>query len=306
MLENALPLVIVNPASRGGAGARDWPLAASTLKAHLGAFERRFTERPGHATAIAEEEARGGRRFLLTFGGDGTISEAARGILCSGSAGATCELGVLPHGTGGDFIRSLCVPSRLADAARGLRDGKTVAIDVGRVTFSDGATRTFINSASFGLSGEVAYRANHSKKSGTSYARHTVSAALGFDFPEVLLESNGSEQRIRITTVSLHNGRFFGGGMKMAPTAVLTDGSLQMILVRKMSPLKLLSKAPLMYWGAHLGVAELEHGKVTTLDAAPTDPERVIRVEADGESPGQLPARFDIQPHALRVRVAAR
>jgi YegS/Rv2252/BmrU family lipid kinase len=281
-------------------------MAASTLKAQFGAFERRFTEAPGHAALIAQEEARSGRRLLLTFGGDGTISETARGILASGPSGLACELGVLPHGTGGDFIRSLSIPSRLADAARSLRHGKTVLIDVGRVTFSDGAERNFVNSASFGLSGEVAYRANHSKKTGVSYARHTVSAALGFDFPDVLLEINGYEHRARITTVSLHNGRFFGGGMKMAPAADLTDGSLQMILVRKMSPLKLLTKAPLMYWGAHLGVSEVEHACVTKLEAAATNPGHSIRVEVDGESPGELPACFEVQPHALRVRVAAR
>ena len=59
-----LPLVIVNPASRGGAGARDWAQAASTLSAHFGPFERRFTEAPGHATELAREEVESGRRAL--------------------------------------------------------------------------------------------------------------------------------------------------------------------------------------------------------------------------------------------------
>lgn len=304
--EQSLPLVIVNPASRGGAGGRDWPSAASALKSHFGAFERRFTERPAHATEIARDEARAGRRLLVTFGGDGTISETARGILDAGPAGSECVLGVLPHGTGGDFIRSLAMPRRLADAAEALRDGKTVAIDVGRATFSDGSERCFVNSASFGLSGEVAHRVNRSKKSGISYARHTVSSTLRFDFPEVRLRWNDTERRLRITSVSLHNGRFFGGGMKMAPAADLSDGELEMILVRKMSPLKLLSRAPLMYWGAHLGTAELEHRSITTLEASPVDPDRVLPVEADGESPGQLPARFGIDPGVLRLRVPAR
>ena len=304
--EKTLPLVIVNPASRGGAGARDWAQAASTLTAHFGPFERRFTEAPGHAAELAREEVEGGRRFLLTFGGDGTISEAARGILAAGASGSGCELGVLPHGTGADFIRSLSMPTRLADAARGLRDGKTISIDVGRVRFADGSERSFVNSASFGLSGEVAYRANRSKKSELSYARHTVAAALQFDFPQVQLTRNGTEHRLRVTTVSLHNGRFFGGGMKMAPAADLTDGKLQLVLVKKMSILKLLGSAPLMYWGAHLGVSELEHGPVSYLEAAPTDASQLVRVEVDGESPGRLPARFDVKPRALRIRMPAR
>jgi len=198
------------------------------------------------------------------------------------------------------------MPSRLADAARSLRNGKTISIDVGRVTFADGSERSFVNSASFGLSGEVAHRANRSKKSGISYARHTVAAALQFDFPEVQLTRDGTVHRLRITSVSLHNGRFFGGGMKMAPAADLTDGKLQLILVKKMSLLKLLASAPLMYWGAHLGVSELEHATVSSVEAAPTDTSQLVRVEVDGESPGQLPARFDVKPGALRIRIPRR
>lgn len=300
------PLVIVNPASRGGAGARDWARAATALATHFGAFDKRFTDAPGHATELAREAASSGRRLLLTFGGDGTISEVARGIVAASSGGADCELGVLPHGTGGDFVRSLGVPNRIADAARGLRDGATISIDVGKIRFDDGSERIFVNSASFGLSGDVAYRANQGPKSSTSYARHTLAAGARYEFPEVLLSRDGSEERVRITSVSLHNGKYFGGGMKMAPAADLTDGELQLVLVKKMSSLKLVTLAPLMYWGAHLGVSELEHGPVRSLHAAPADESQTIRIEVDGESPGNLPARFEVLPAALRVRLPPR
>jgi len=296
-----LPLVIVNPASRGGAGARDWPRAAAALRSHFGPFARRFTEGPGHASELAREEAGKGRRLLLTFGGDGTISETARGILASG---ADCELGVLPHGTGGDFIRSLGMPSRMADAARALRRGRGQAIDVGRVTFGDGSARAFVNAASFGLSAEVAYRVNRARKTAASYAEQTVRAALDFEFPRVHVETDGKAPRgIAITSVSLHNGRFFGGGMKMAPAATLRDGRLQVIVVRKLAPVALLSRAPLLYGGAHLGLDDVEHGDVSRFSARPAQAGAGIKVEADGESVGLLPARFEVQPKALCVRL---
>ncbi len=302
-MDSDLPLIIVNPASRGGAGARDWPSAAATIRAHFGPFERRFTEASGHASVLAREEAERGRRLLLTFGGDGTISETARGILDSGAA---CELGVLPHGTGGDFVRSLSTPARLADAARGLRLGRTTSIDVGRVTFSEGESRSFVNSASFGLSAEVVHRVNQSSKSKGSYASQTLRAALSFEHPNVELSVDGRPpRRVAITTVSIHNGRFFGGGMKMAPKAELTDGKLAIVVVKKMPPLKLLSRAPLLYWGAHVAIAEVEQGSLESLLAQPVDPAREIRLEIDGESVGRLPARFTIEPAALRVRMPA-
>ena len=299
MPTRALPLVIVNPASRGGSGGEDWKAAAGPVRRHFGPFEVRVTEAPGHATDIAQEEAGSGRPLVLTFGGDGTISEAARGIL---SSGAPCELGVLPNGTGSDFARSLSMPRRLADAARGLRRGTTRTIDVGRVTFGDGSSRRFVNSASFGLSAEVAHRANEVSKSTASYAEMTLRAALAFDFPEVELRvDDGAARRLRITTVSLHNGRFFGAGMKMAPGADLADGRLEAVVVRKLPLARLLGRAPLLYLGAHLGLEEVESGSVSVLEArAPAA--RPVRVEVDGECPGALPARFEVERRALRIR----
>lgn len=296
----ATPLVIVNPASRGGRGASDWPRAAAALRAQFGGFERCFTEGPGHAAVVAEAEARAGRALLLTFGGDGTVSETARGILASESM---CALGVIPHGTGGDFARSLGVPSRVADAARALRKGETRRIDVGRVRFDDGSSRCFVNAASFGLSAEVAKRVNASSKSKLSYAEQLLKAAFDFRFPRVELETElGLPERVFITTLSVHNGRFFGGGMEMAPGAELRDGKLQLVVVRKMSPLKLLSRAPLLYRGSHLQLEDVEHSEIVSLAARPANGD-VIEVEVDGESVGQLPARFEVDAGALRVRM---
>src|SRR3990172_3925413 len=225
------PLVIVNPASRGRRGASDWPAAASALRSHFGGFECRFTRGPGDAARIAREEAARGRALLVAFGGDGTISECAQGILESGTQ---AELGILPHGTGGDLVRSLALPTRLADAARALRRGRTVTIDVGRVVFEDGREKSFVNSASFGLSAEVARRV--SGREGGGYLAETVKAASEYRHPEIeLTVDSGPRRRLRITTVSLHNGRFFGGGMKMAPEARLTDGLLDLVVVRKLS-----------------------------------------------------------------------
>ncbi len=292
-------LVIVNPASRRGRGASDWPAAASALRTHFGGFECRFTERPGDAARIAREESERGRDLLVAFGGDGTISESARGILESGKPVA---LGILPHGTGGDLVRSLSLPTRLADAARALRRGRTVTIDVGRVVFADGRERSFVNSASFGLSAEVARRVGRGGSGG--YVAETMKAAAGFRYPEIeLTVASGPRRRLRITTVSLHNGRFFGGGMKMAPEARLTDGLLDLIVVKKLSLTKLVRESPLLYLGAHLGLPEVEHGRVGLLEARAVKPSTEVLVEIDGEVEERLPARFEIRRRALRIRI---
>lgn len=303
-MDNDLPLVIVNPASQGGRGGRRWPRAASSLRSHFGPFACQFTNGPGDATKIAADESSHGRRLILVFGGDGTISETANGVLQAGAD--STELGIIPNGTGSDFVRSLGMPGRISDIARGLRDGVSRRIDVGHVRYDTGE-RWFLNSASFGLSGQVAHDTNRSRKSlgGTwTFATTTAKAALRYEPPPVELSWNEQPaRRLRITTVSLHNGGYFGGGMRMAPYASLTDGLLDAVIIEKISVGRLLSRSPLLYAGAHLRLREVQTELVEKLEARSVDRAASVRVEVDGESPGCLPASFRIAPNALTMRL---
>jgi diacylglycerol kinase (ATP) len=118
----ALPLVIVNPKSAAGSTASRWAEIASDLRAHFGAFQVAFTKRAGDGINLAVRGAAQNRKFIIACGGDGTINEVANGILQSG---ADIELGVLPSGTGGDFRRTLGIPTSAREAARKLREGRT-------------------------------------------------------------------------------------------------------------------------------------------------------------------------------------
>jgi diacylglycerol kinase (ATP) len=168
--------------------------------------------------------------------------------------------------------------------------------------FADGTQRSFVNSASFGLSAEVARRVSGGGRGG--YAAETLRAASAYRHPVVeLAVDSGPLRRVRITTVSLHNGRYFGSGMKMAPEAELADGLLDLVVVKRLSLAKLVGRSPLLYLGAHLGLPEVEHGRVRSLEARAVDPASEMLVEIDGEIGGALPARFEIRPRALRLRV---
>src|SRR5687768_10893792 len=125
----SLPVVIVNPESAGGSTRKAWPQIASDLRSHFGAFTVSLTERPREAIQLAGDAARRGVSLIVACGGDGTISEVANGILESGK---DVELGILPSGTGGDFRRTLQIPTQTRSAAAVLRTGRTRRIDVGR------------------------------------------------------------------------------------------------------------------------------------------------------------------------------
>lgn len=314
----SLPLVIVNPTSAGGATGRAWPGLASGLRAHFGAFEVAFTKRAGDARVIAEGEARGGRGFLIACGGDGTVSEVAGGIIASG-AGAV--LGLLPSGTGGDFRRTLRIPARDADTAAVLRGGRTVAIDAGHVEYVNGRgeneSRFFVNVASCGIGGEVIRRVKASKNDWlpvrggqllggrAAFAAASVRAAFAYERPRVRVSLDGGPERtLPVTSFCVANARYFGGGMKIAPGAKLTDGRFDAVAVGDLGTLSILANSYRLYLGTHLGMKEVSRTLCARVSLRAEGAERVS-LEVDGELIGNLPASFEILPRALRVRVPA-
>lgn len=314
-----LPLVIVNPASASGATRDAWPRLASELRTHFGPFSCAFTARAGDGRAIAAREAAAGRRLIIACGGDGTISEVANGIL---ESGADAELGVLPSGTGGDFRRSLGVPSRPAAAALALRHGRSRRIDVGRVSYIDHngaeAARYFLNVASFGMGGAVVERVKKSSSAWLpasasrllggrlSFATAALQTTLTFARPAVRVRLDGGRERqLTVTNLCVANARYFGGGMRVAPEARLSDGLFDVVVIGDLSALTILTRAYRVYLGTHLGMEQVQHFHATRLAARPADADASIAIEVDGELPGRLPATFEMRPGALRLRCPA-
>jgi YegS/Rv2252/BmrU family lipid kinase len=310
---SSLPLIIVNPASAGGATGRAWPGVASTVRQHFGPFEVAFTRSGGEAVEIAEREARAGRRLVIACGGDGTINEVANGIL---RAESETELGLLPSGTGGDFRRTLDIPQRTADAARALREGETRLMDAGRVTFTSerGAeeSRFFVNVASFGMGGDVIKRvksreglpAGAARLLGgrLSFAAAALQAVVTFEKPLVRVSlDDGDESQMNVANFCVANARYFGGGMKIAPNAKVDDGRFDVVAVGDVSALTVLANSYRLYLGTHLGIQEVRHAHARRVRAESADGS-VVKLEVDGELVGSLPAAFELLPGALRVR----
>ena len=314
----SLPLVIINPESAGGTTREIWPSIASDLSSHFGAFGCAFTAKAGEGIDLAAEAARKGTKLIIACGGDGTISEVANGILASGM---NAELGIVPSGTGGDFRKTIGIPARSRDAARILLKGITRQIDVGRVTFTkkDGEndTRYFLGVASFGMSAEVIERV---KEGGPQWLAARVPKWLsgrlsfGVSMLQTAVQSSATrvvvqlddtrERHLTVANLCIANARFFGGGMKIAPEAKLADCQFDVVTIADLGPLKILTNAPRLYLGAHLGMQEVRHELARKIVARPVKDTEVI-LEVDGELVGRLPATFQVVPRALRIRCPA-
>jgi YegS/Rv2252/BmrU family lipid kinase len=241
----------------------------------------------------------------VVVGGDGSVNEVAAGLATNSEA----ELAVIPRGTGWDFARSQGIPRRVADAVEAATNGSIRTIDVGRVTFrswsGEEASRYFVNIASAGMSGAIAQRANETTKAlggKASYLLATLAVFAGWQVRDVEVVVDGERRAGRMHDVVIANGAYFGGGMKICPDASAEDGTFDVLLIGDLTKRDLLLTLPKTYRGTHLPhpKAELLRGVRVAVDAAEPLP-----IELDGEQPGTTPARFELVPRALRLRVPA-
>lgn len=294
---------LVNPASDNGATGTRWPQLAHEL-AQAGLLgDALFSSRPGELGALAAGAVDEGATLLVVVGGDGSVNEVANGI----AARDGVELAVLARGTGWDFARTYGIPRKPAEAAAVALGGETRTIDLGRVTYRTwsgaDATAWFANVASAGMSGAIAQRANDTTKvfgGKVSYAWATLAVFARWRNGEVRIAVDGEIRGGRMQDVIVANGRYFGGGMKICPEAEPDDGLFDVLLIGDITRAELLRTMPKLYRGTHLPhpKGELLRGRVVTVES-----DEPLPIELDGEQPGTTPARFELVPGALRLRV---
>jgi YegS/Rv2252/BmrU family lipid kinase len=248
----------------------------------------------------------GGARLLVAVGGDGTVNEVANGLVGAEEA----ELAIVPRGTGGDFVRTFGIPSRLEDAVRVALHGRTRTIDLGRAAFrtwsGEPGESYFANIASAGMSGAVAKRTNEATYTPlggkVAYLWSTVVVFAGWRNAELEVTVDGAVRSGPMFDVIVGNCRYLAGGMKMLPEAEPDDGLFDVLLIGDVSKLDLVRTMPKIYRGTHLPHprAELLRGASVRVETS-----QPLPVELDGEQPGTTPIRFDVVPGALRIRVLA-
>ena len=262
-----------------------------------------MSQAAGELGELASGAAGEGAELLVVVGGDGSVNEVVNGV----AERRDVELAVIPRGTGWDFARSLALPHSLDDAIGVALGGRTRTIDLGHVTYqtwAGGEARAwFANVASVGMSGAIARRANVTSKAlggKVSYVWATLAVFTRWSNTEVAVTVDEERRQARLHDVVVANGPYFGGGMKICPGAEADDGAFDVLLIGDLTKRDLLLTLPKTFRGAHLPhpKAELLRGAAVTVEAAEPLP-----LQLDGEQPGTTPARFELVPQALRVRV---
>jgi YegS/Rv2252/BmrU family lipid kinase len=291
--------ILVNPTA--GVGGTPGRRRAAALNAKLEAIRHKLTaaglevricatESGGHATELARSAAQAGEE-VVAFGGDGMARLAATGI-----RGTDTVLGVLPGGRGNDFAAVLGVPRDPVAACEVLISGSVRQIDVGEVN-----GQLFLGNASIGLESEVTPVANAAPRVGgrAVYLGATLYGLARWRPARFELEIDGRPcAYVGYMAATANTGRF-GGGMRVAPGALLDDGLLEVIVIGESSRLKFIRGTPKVFRGTHIHEPNVHtwQAREVRLDA-----DRPFAVYADGDELARTPAEVTIAPKALRVR----
>ncbi len=260
----------------------------------------RITSQRGHATDISRALVDEGYTTIVAAGGDGTVHEVVNGLLSATSPHPGLRLAVVPAGTGMDFVRNARLPYRPRAIARAIAAGHTTSLDVGVGTWSD--RKVFVNFAETGLGAAVVAREARFADAWPgrlSYLLAAVGTAMVDSKVEALVLVGGIEVYAGpLVSAIVANGRYFGGGMKIAPSASMTDGQFDILILGDFSRAQLVSQIWKIYPGLHV-----KHPKVLWLRGSNVQirPSAATPLDLDGElyHPGTY--SFDLLARSLSV-----
>ncbi len=244
-------LFIVNPIAGTDRAKKLIPLIEEKMDKTNIKYSIAITSQPKEATALTIKGLEDGFDSIVAVGGDGTINEVAMGIVQKGCG----TLGIIPGGTGNDLARSLDIPLDPEEALYSLLSGTKKHIDFGRINGS-----LFLNVASMGLDAEIVKRTDKIKKiikGGIAYTISLIITLVVYKSKKLTIELDEEVIEMDAMLTAVANGKYYGGGMKICPMASLNDGYFHVVVIKKISKLKLLTLFPLVFSGGHVNLTDL-------------------------------------------------
>lgn len=301
--------VIVNPVSAHGRTKEDWPDIEKAFKEEGLSFTWQFTEHEGHCVKLVREALKNGYETILAVGGDGTINEALNGFFDNGiKINEKAKLAVLSRGSGSDLVRSLQLSKNPRIIAKKILEGKVKEIDCGYVIYKKSTgvleSRCFINVSDTGIGGETCQRVNRAGKylgGFLSFLWGALVTILKYDNKHFTVTLDNQEvYKGEANSVVIANGRFFGGGMEIAPLAQLDDSLFDVVILGPLNKFELIINFYRVYKGTHLAHPKVFHFRGQRVKIS-SYPDAVL--EIDGETPGLTNATLQIISRGIKIVV---
>jgi diacylglycerol kinase (ATP) len=223
---------IVNPVAGSGSAKSQMAKLEEMIKKDNLDAEIIITTKKGHAAELSETSLENGFRYIIGVGGDGTLNEIARPLVGKSEA----VIGIIPAGTGNDFIQILGFPNRFGDRDWDIFSKKnTISMDIGLVN-----GMIFLNGMGLGFDAQVAsenYTEQGIVKEGgkNRYIWHIIKTLLFFREKRMSVITSEGSQETDCFINTIANGRRFAGGFLLTPRAIANDGLLDVCSIKKLS-----------------------------------------------------------------------
>jgi YegS/Rv2252/BmrU family lipid kinase len=317
---------VINVYAASKKDSKSWEKAESRMKEKGMVYHGSRTGKAGNAMEITFDACMAGYRRIIAVGGDGTVHDVLNGIAayiewsCQGPTPlsfADFTIGVIPVGSGNDWIRTTGVPRDIDKAVDALEAGVVRPQDVVRVSLLDPdmmpqeqeiSVSYMMNIGGVGIDARVCEIVNAKKKQGkrgkilyvTSllYAISQRKPALAKVYCDGGLVFDGA-----YLSMAFGTGKYSGGGMRQTPEAVMDDGLVDLTVIPDIPLRRIAREIPRLFTGTFLEVPELTASKARSITVVPYEKSCTEPVEVDGEVVGKAPVRFDVLANQINVLV---
>ena len=286
--------IIINPLSGGASptkGRRRAELAADAVAKCGEEADIFVTERRGHARELAAAEAKRGARLVIAWGGDGTVNEVASALVFGSTA-----LGIVPSGSGNGLARELTISRRPEQAIAEALCASPRPIDAGEL-----GGRLFFNLAGLGFDAHIAacFDCDPSGRRGMrTYARLIAREMFRYRAGTYRVDGINMERAVLVT---IANSGQFGNGARVAPSARIDDGLLDLVVFEESTRLGAIATIPRFFTG---GFERVRGVTVRRFERITIAADRPIPFHVDGEPvAGGTVLEGRVHPAALRVAV---
>ena len=282
--------LIFNPAAGSGYAKDVIIRITSLLDSWHAEYKVHETVAPGNATEIARDLSFCSDNVIIAVGGDGTASEVAAGL-----AGTGAVMGIIPAGTGNDFVKTVKIPKDPETAMRFMLDRPPRAIDTGTIN-----GQFFLNVCGTGFDVTVLECAEEKKKKHrglTPYLLGLLKAIRVFEPVDLTIEYDGHTEQNSFLVCSVANGKIIGGGIPICPAADAADGKLDLVMIRAVPRWKIPLYLPGLMLSRDLRFRITKHMTAERI----TVRGNALKFNIDGEIRRLGDAEFIICPASLKL-----
>jgi diacylglycerol kinase (ATP) len=294
--------VIINPTSGNGSGKHKWIKIKSLLELEGFEFEFAFTKYENHSIELAQNAINEGVKKIIAVGGDGTLHNIVNGINKQDSvAPSDITVGVIPIGTGNDWIKTYKIPLNIEKAVGIIKMGKTKKQDLGRIEFLDNGYEPvfFNNLAGIGFDGYVVSKVGKYKRLGAfAYLVGAIAGLFSFQNFSAIINLNKNKIETKSLMVLAGICKYSGGGMQLTQEPNPNNGLFDVSIAKNLTKLEIIKNLFNLYNGNIVKHPKVDTYKVSELSIIVTSDDKPF-IQADGELIGKGDIRLEVVPNAF-------